>query len=131
MVHAEPFPHVVETLWALKEAGVELVVISHRTRFPYLGERHDLHAFAKDWVRTRLPSVFSSIAFHETKADKVADIRGTACNYFLDDLPEILADKGFPDETVGILFAPNGLRDSWTGSFIDSWSALRPLVGIQ
>jgi hypothetical protein len=131
MSHAAPFPHVVDTLGALKGAGHQLVVISHRTRFPYLGERHDLHGFAKDWMHAWLPASFSSISFHETKAEKIADIKRLACDYFLDDLPEILSDPAFPGETEGVLFAPTGFRSSWSGPYIDSWSALKSLVGIQ
>jgi hypothetical protein len=128
MSHAAPFPHVVDTLGALKGAGHRLVVISHRTRFPYLGEQYDLHHFANAWLRIHLPSVLSSVAFHESKADKISDIRRVGCDLFLDDLPEILSDSNFPQSTLGVLFSPTRERGDWSGASVTSWSTLTQVV---
>jgi hypothetical protein len=128
MVHAELFEHVLAALESLAAFGHALTIISHRTRFPYLGERHDLHAFAGNWVRERLPTVFSSVSFHESKVDKIAMIARTGCQIFLDDLPEILLDPAFPSSTHGILFSPNGDAHLWTGELITSWRGLGAAV---
>lgn len=121
MVHAEPFEHALDVIRELAAMGHELAVISHRTRFPYLGERHDLHGFAADWVRERLPAVFASVTFHETKGEKIVAIEGFGCEAFLDDLPEILSDPAFPVSTRGILFSPNGDASVWRGARVTSW----------
>jgi hypothetical protein len=128
MAYAHPFVDVVETLQTLQALGHQLVVISHRTRFPYLGERYDLHSFANGWLQERLPRVLRSVAFHESKADKVADVARMGCDFFLDDLPEILSDPQFPKSTLGILFSPTGERGAWSGPVIDSWRELSPMV---
>ncbi|NDC63388.1 MAG: hypothetical protein EBZ59_05240, partial [Planctomycetia bacterium] len=42
MMDAPPFPGVLEFFAACRAAGTPVAIVSHRTRFPYLGERHDL-----------------------------------------------------------------------------------------
>ena len=113
MIHAQPFEGAIETMLQLVAAGHELVIVSHRSRRPYAGEPHDLHAAAQRWVAERLQSTglftkeTSSINFLETRQEKVARIAELGCQAFLDDLPEVLQDPGFPASTEGILFAPD------------------------
>ena len=128
MAYASPFPEVISTLRDLEQAGHQFVVISHRTRFPYLGKCYDLHQFANDWLQAHLPRVLSSVAFHETKSDKISDIGRVGCDFFLDDLPEILSDSQFPQSTRGILFSPTGERGLWPGASIASWVELKSVV---
>lgn len=54
MRHAQPFDGAIETMLELVDAGYELVIVSHRSRKPYAGEPHDLHAAARAWVAERL-----------------------------------------------------------------------------
>jgi hypothetical protein len=113
MRHAQPFEGAIETMLQLVAAGHELVIVSHRSRRPYAGEPHDLHAAARGWVAERLQSTGlfgednESVNFLETRQEKVARIRSLGCHAFLDDLPEVLSDPEFPANTEGILFAPD------------------------
>jgi hypothetical protein len=115
MRHAQPFEGAIETMLQLMVAGHKLVIVSHRTRRPYAGKPHDLHAAARGWVAERLQSkgLFAedsgSMNFLETRQEKVARITELGCQAFLDDLPEVLHTKDFPKDTVGILF-DNNLR---------------------
>ena len=124
MIHAEPFENAIDVIRELAALGHQLVVISHRTRFPYLGERHDLHGYAEGWIRERLPPLFASVIFNETKADKIENIRRVGCSIFVDDLPEILSDPTFPNSTRRILFAPNVAESVWRGERIAGWRDL-------
>lgn len=124
MTYAEPFEHALDVLRELAALGHTLSVISHRTRFPYLGERHDLHGFAAAWLRERVPAVFASVTFHESKAEKIVAISRAGCELFLDDLPEILSDPAFPDSTRGVLFSPDDEETSWQGERVTSWRGL-------
>ena len=114
MRHAQPFEGAVETMIQLVAAGHELVIVSHRSLRPYAGEPHDLHAAARAWVAERLQSkgLFAedsgSMNFLETRQEKVARIAELGCQAFLDDLPEVLEDPGFPAKAAGILFDPSG-----------------------
>ena len=113
MRYAQPFEGAIATMQQLTQEGHELTIVSHRSRFPYAGRRHDLHHAAQRWIATRLQpagifmSHSKSIHFMESKADKLARIAKIDCTVFLDDLPEILESPEFPSSTVGILFNPN------------------------
>jgi hypothetical protein len=115
MPDAPPFPGVLEFFQACRAAGVPVAIVSHRTRFPYLGERHDLHAAARDWLARHgfhdpagigLP--VERVFFEETKEAKLARIANVGCTHFIDDLPELLAHPLFPRDIRRILFDPRG-----------------------
>ena len=115
MMDAPPFPGVVEFFAACRAAGMPVAIVSHRTRFPYLGERHDLHAAARDWLARHgfhdpagigLP--VERVFFEETKEAKLARIAEVGCTHFIDDLPELLAHPLFPATVRRILFDPHG-----------------------
>ena len=115
MEHAEPFEGAVETMLQMVATGHRLVIISHRSRHPYAGPLHDLHAAARAWVAQRLQSLglFSctlddatTVNFLGTREEKIAMIGKLACDVFLDDLPEVLNDQHFPSQTMPVLFDP-------------------------
>ena len=131
MRYAQPFEGAIETMQQLVAAGHELVIVSHRSRRPYAGEPHDLHAAAHCWVAERLQSdgLFvennGSVNFLETRQEKVARIAELGCQAFLDDLPEVLGTAGFPENTKGILFDPSASSPSPQGQLrISSWPEL-------
>jgi hypothetical protein len=136
MPDARPFPGVLEFFQACRAAGVPVAIVSHRTRFPYLGERHDLHAAARDWLARHgfhdpagigLP--IERVFFEETKEAKLARIAGVGCTHFIDDLPDLLAHPLFPQDVRRILFDPHGehapLPD---GNSAHSWGQLSSLL---
>jgi hypothetical protein len=115
MQHAEPFPGALEFLEQALREGHELAIVSHRTRHPYLGERHDLHAAARAWLARhgvgdggRVGLSSSRIHFELTKDDKLARIGALGCTVFVDDLPEILLAPTFPASVRRIHFDPAG-----------------------
>lgn len=131
MRYAEPFKGAIATMQRLVAAGHELVIISHRSRRPYAGPPHDLHAAASTWVADRLQSngLFnddnSVTNFLETREEKVACISELCCLAFLDDLPDVLQAPGFPAQTVGILFDPSGAGTALPGCrLITAWPEL-------
>jgi hypothetical protein len=140
MMDAPPFPGVFEFFSACRAAGLPVAIISHRTRFPYLGERHDLHAAARDWLARHgfhdsagigLP--IERVFFEETKEAKLLRIGEVNCTHFIDDLPELLAHPLFPRHVRRILFDPHGQHGSPAGiTSAASWphiSSLLPAVG--
>lgn len=114
MNEALAFPGVVEFLRWARDAGLAVSIISHKTRYPYLGPRYDLHRAAREWVSSHLqeggrPLVEpESVFFELTQEEKIARIGIAGCDYYIDDLPEILLAPGFPAATRGILFDPEG-----------------------
>ncbi|HEX6713425.1 MAG TPA: hypothetical protein VF066_08565, partial [Thermoleophilaceae bacterium] len=53
MDRARPFHGVLEALRDCARDGIELAIVSHKTRHPYLGPRYDLHAAAREWLEQR------------------------------------------------------------------------------
>ncbi len=135
MNHAQPFEGAIATMHQLVAAGHELLIISHRSRRPYAGPPHDLHAAARSWVTDRLQGLGlfgaagdeACVHFLETRDQKVEMITHLGCEAFLDDLPEVLSAPGFPVAAAGILFDPAGVSVSYeeSGSIrISSWVQL-------
>jgi uncharacterized HAD superfamily protein len=92
---ARLFPGVRETLETWKRAGHRLSVVSHKTRYPYLGKKVDLHQAARDWLRAQALPV-DAVLFMETLEGKVAAIAEAGCEAFVDDLPEVLEKLSCP-----------------------------------
>jgi hypothetical protein len=103
--HAPPFPGVREFFAAAQRQDSELCIISHKTRQPYLGAPYDLRQAARDWLEAiglALPAIY----FEDTKEAKLHRIGAVGCTHFIDDLPEFLAEPGFPVSVEKILFDP-------------------------
>jgi hypothetical protein len=110
---ADPFPGVLEFLGRCRRAGVRVAIVSHKTRRPYRGGDHDLHAAAHTFLKTH--GFYDSDAtgltpdrvyFEETLAGKLRRIGSLACAAFVDDLPEVLAESAFPIRVQRVLFDP-------------------------
>lgn len=135
---AQPYPGVRQFLVTAETRGIEVVLISHKTRHPYRGERYDLHAAARIFLADkglagdgagRLP--WDRVVFEETLAGKLARIRSEGCGAFIDDLPEFLSHRDFPPAVSRILFDPHG-HYATEGRFLrlTNWAAIsRALIG--
>lgn len=128
---APPFPGVREFFRRAVKRGVEVFIVSHKTRAPFRGPAYDLHQAALDWldrmgffdpagVGLQRERVFLEL----TKQEKLARIAQLECTHFVDDLPEFLAEPGFPAATFPLLFAPKG-RAKGENRFtrLESWFA--------
>jgi hypothetical protein len=111
---ASPFPGFAEFIDVAQRGGHELFIISHKTRHPIVGPRHDMHAAARSFLADRgligeaLSRIDPARVFFElTKDEKVARAASLCCDMFIDDLPEILAMPGFPQGMRKILFDPD------------------------
>lgn len=103
MAEATPFPDVLEFLSRHKS---EVYIISHKTRYPFLGEKYDLHLSARDWLKNK--GLDGDHVFLElTKEAKLKRIGEVGCTHFVDDLPEFLEEPAFPAGVERILFDPN------------------------
>ncbi len=86
-----------DSLKKAKKNGVELFIISHKTKTPYEGPKYNLHNAASNWLEKNLFFEKSGINiprknvyFEETKIKKIKRIESLGCTHFIDDLPEIL-----------------------------------------
>jgi hypothetical protein len=110
---ASPYPGFGEFVASARQAGHDLFIVSHKTRHPILGPRHDLHAAARGFLierglvgadRGQIDP--ANVFFELTKEAKVARIAALRCQALIDDLPEIFASPDFPGTTRRILFDP-------------------------
>jgi hypothetical protein len=106
---------VLEFFAEAVQRGFDIVIISHKTRHPYLGAKHDLHQAARHWLKingffdpSRIGMVSNKVFFEETRAGKLERIAQQKCTHFIDDLPEFLRERAFPETVERILFRPQG-----------------------
>jgi len=113
---AVPFAGAGDFLRHCAERGVELFIVSHKTRYGHFDPaRIDLREAARQWliVRRMMAPEEGGIAadhvfFEDDRAGKLARIAALGCTHFIDDLEEVFADPGFPPGVRRVLFAAIG-----------------------
>lgn len=106
------FPGLVAFLAAARARETEIHIVSHKTRYPYLGPKYDLHAAARGFLRDKglcddlVPE--ERVHFELTLPEKLGCIGRLECTHFIDDLPELLTEDAFPAGVEKLLFDPNG-----------------------
>lgn len=112
---ATPAPGVLDFLAKAKAAGLDVHIISHKTRFASIDPTGtDLQAAALDWLSQH--GFFTETTglgpqhFHcgTTRQEKIALIRQCGCTHFIDDLVETFREAAFPSGIQAILYAPGG-----------------------
>ncbi len=112
MTEAAAYPGVIEFFRWARASSIPLCIVSHKTRHPFIGPEYDLHQAARDWIETRLVDEQGALIapervfFELTKEAKWARIGATGCDWFIDDLPEILLAPAFPEKASRLLFDP-------------------------
>jgi hypothetical protein len=117
---AKAFPGVKGFFETAKDKGHQTVIISHKTKHPYRGEKHDLHTAALSWLVSHgfvgsENELGKALFFEPTKEEKVARIRDFGCDAFIDDLPEFLGLPGYLEKTKRCLFDPAGNYPEYDG----------------
>jgi hypothetical protein len=112
---AEPFPGVIDFFQRCRSAGCVVCILSHKSVVPARGQQIDLRLAARAWLARRgwfgvLGLQDADVEFHATRAGKVRAIARRECDVFIDDLPEVFAEPGFPSRTNAILFDPQHLH---------------------
>tara|TARA_B100000123_G_C25684310_1_gene407888 strand:- start:332 stop:940 length:609 start_codon:yes stop_codon:yes gene_type:complete len=105
--NAKPFTNCKKTLSLLKK-DFELILISHKTKFPYLGEKFPLHEKSLQWLKNKKfignnnIFKFKDVYFETTINKKINRIKKAKCDIFIDDLESIL--KLIPDKLFKIKY---------------------------
>ena len=130
MQSAEQFEGVGPFIQAAAACGHRLVIVSHRTRVPYLGLSTDLHASAREWLSKRdFRDLVDDFFLEETAAEKATRIRILGCEVFVDDLWEFLERPDFPPGVRRIWFDGSMSGASRTGlERAAGWPAVEALV---
>jgi hypothetical protein len=136
MSEAEPMPGVLDFFRACRSAGVPVAIVSHKTRYPYIGDPHDFHAAAYGWLEengffnaSNIGLERQRVFFELSKAEKIARIRSIGCDVFIDDLPEIFSDPAFPAGVDRILFDPGvAAPKDYPYKRVGSWDELSGML---
>ncbi|WP_394191952.1 HAD family hydrolase [Pseudoalteromonas atlantica] len=130
---ARPYEGCLDALRQLKTKGHELVLISHKTRHPIVGEKVNFHEAATNWLKSHrfagsIDSPFSEfdLNFNETKKAKLLCIARLNCDLFIDDLESIFCHELFPVHCRKVLFNINSNYKSLTQ--ITKWSDILRLI---
>ena len=108
----------------------KIFIVSHKTKFPYIGKKKNLHSLSKKWISKNLIKKINnknfdlkSVYFEETEKKKIKRIRKLKCQYFIDDLPSIL--KKLSPKIKKILFDPNNANNKYKDyKKIKSWKEI-------
>ncbi len=103
MAEAKLAPGLAEFLRAVRTAPIPVCIISHKTEFSVADPCVNLRAAALAWLEQngffaddgfglRREDVF----FESTRAAKLQRIATEGCTVFVDDLEEVLTERGFP-----------------------------------
>lgn len=113
MAEAAAYPGVLDFFKWASANGIATCIVSHKTRHPFIGPKYDLHEAARGWIETHLVEGKSELVqsgrvfFELTKEEKLRRIGSACCNWFIDDLPEILLAPQFPEGVSRMLFDPD------------------------
>jgi len=144
ILDAAAFPGVQDALIEFRRLGWTVFVISHKTRTPIVGPDYDLHAAARSWLSAQnwlseeaglseKPGFAIDAVFLElTKEDKLRRIVETGCDWFIDDLPELLTVPEFPPHVRRALFDPHRQAEPLPGirAFHD-WREAASLIAAE
>jgi hypothetical protein len=134
---ATPFAGVGDFLRRARSSGDTVVVVSHKTEFGHFDpDRVNLRQAAMQWMREQgfftvqgfglLPS---NIHFASSRSEKLNRIGELACDVFVDDLAEVLADPAFPGSVRRILFSEHADRAGDLPYEIGhDWAAIEEMV---
>jgi len=127
---AQPFPGVSAFFAHCQEHNIQISIVSHKTKHPYLGTQYDLHSAARKWLLQQ-PFFHDKIDlfFELTLQEKLRRIGQTECDAFIDDLPELLNEPNFPQKPRKILFDPGNLyQENTQWQKLSSWEQMPSIL---
>ena len=135
MLDADVFPGFIEFLNFSRKNSIEVSIISHKTIYPYLGNKYNLHDSAREFISKFLTDqnrnlVYKKNIFFElTQESKALRISHESCDFFIDDLPEIFVLDDFPKKTKKILFDPDMNHKHFDdGDICSSWGNIQEII---
>ncbi len=133
---AQPFPGVMDFLERCKRRGIDMRIISHKTRHPVLGSKYDLREAALQWLETqgffntgKTGLAAKHVYFLSTIDKKITAIKNLGCTAFVDDLPSVFTHTNFPSYIHKYLFSPSDEGSFYEGlTVIKGWRELAEIA---
>jgi hypothetical protein len=137
IMSAQIYKGLLEIFEYLSRKNFKIKIISHKTKFPYLGEKVDLRNAALEWIKKnilkKLPNInldLLDINFEDTIEKKIKKIKELNCDVYIDDLPEIL--NLLPNSIKKILFSPKINHDHFHKfHVINSWEDFPRILNLN
>lgn len=112
--YAVPYPGCLDALKKLSTKGSNLYIVSHKTKYPFIGGKTNLILLAKKWIKKNLVhengiGLFenTNVLFNETIDKKIESIISHDLDIFIDDLEIIL--KLLPSSVNKIWFTSENI----------------------
>ena len=108
-MEAEIIKGFKEFITAAKKRKAQIYIVSHKTQYLSRDRNINLRKNSLEFLRQTgffekpIGLFEADIYFEASRKAKIARIRRLNCDYFIDDLEEVLADKDFPAKSVRIL----------------------------
>ena len=99
---------ILKLMKFLDSKKINFYIVSHKTLYPYIGKRINLHKVSRKWLQINIFNKKNNfkqknkIFFEKTKVKKIAKIKSLKITHFVDDLDEIL--NILPKKVIGIKF---------------------------
>ena len=130
MHHAEMMPGVANFLLKCKARNQKIFIVSHKTEYGHFdSEKIFLRQEAVKWMETKRffdTDYFNikreNIFFAGTRKEKVEKIAQLECDYLIDDLPEVFAEKNFPKGTQKVLFGQFDSKNYSSVITLNNWA---------
>jgi len=115
----------------------EVFIVSHKTKYGHFDlDQIDLRVAATNWMKKRnffepkaLGFNLKNVYFKPTREEKINKISELNLDWFIDDLPEVLGDTGFPNSVRPVLFDPsNSFEKSNEYERCISWPNISALI---
>lgn len=108
-----------------KDKKFNIFIVSHKTKYPYVGEKINLRDAANNWITKNLTFneteliKQNNIFYENTIEEKIERIKKINCHYFFDDLLKII--KLLPKDIDGFLYDPVNKYDKEDIKRIKDW----------
>mgnify|MGYP000039606135 FL=1 len=135
---ANLFDGVLAFIEFAKKSGCNLFLVSHKTRYPLVGEKVDLHKSARNFLIDK--NVISksgvvgvppnNVFFESTLNRKINRISTLNLDFFIDDLLQVFEHLNFPKTTNFVHFSRDLVKNVPNGkvSTFQNWKEILPFL---
>tara|TARA_Y100000816_G_scaffold182944_1_gene132506 strand:- start:11172 stop:11774 length:603 start_codon:yes stop_codon:yes gene_type:complete len=124
----------IKLLQYLLRKNIKIFIVSHKTKYPYLGKKFNLRKAASKWIKKNIINKnknlnfsMKNVYFENSLEKKINRIINLKCDIFIDDLPQIL--NLLPKNVVKFLFNPSA-KKKYKKNYktINSWVQFYDLI---
>ena len=135
---ANLFDGVLAFIEFAKKSGCHLFLVSHKTRYPLVGEKVDLHKSARNFlidnnVISKCGGVGvppNNVFFESSLNRKINRISTLNLDFFIDDLLQVFEHLNFPKTTNFVHFSQDLVKNVPNGkvSTFQNWKEILPFL---